>query len=159
MTYVLYQNKIDKKNIIYITQDIDNILKLLKDGKCNDYAKNSYSSLRIKKYDLEIPFENLKKIRINDDYMTVNLDKKIILDSNDKILYNFNDNEINCDKQNKKIELVKMIKNICYKKNIPNYQNNYYFLACNIENNNNIDEDLDYLESIISELELFSDKT
>jgi hypothetical protein len=91
---------------------------------------------------------------------TVDMNKKIIINDKDEIVINFNENKDNNIESiikltEKKHELLKLCKDMARKESINRCENNYFYIISQIESNDNIKEDIDYLEAIKEELEKY----
>ncbi len=149
----------DKMKIIYITTNINNIYDLFKENKITKDEK-SYDYL-IEKFDVNNT--NVKKYHIfgtREEYY-VDINKKIIMDQNDKIIFSFNseNNDKYNELMNEKQKLAIKCEELWRKKEIPKLIDNYFHIVYDIKNSNeNLEENIDYLMSVLLELESYPDK-
>ena len=138
--------------LVYVSKNLNKIFDMLKNNEFNNKLNN---------YTIEF-FEINKRVSSwsnSENKYDIDLKKRIVTDKNNKIIFNFN-NENQTNKTTQKEILITKCKNILYIKQIPENNNNYFSLIYDIENSsdNNIDEDIDYLTSILIELEMYNDK-
>ena len=168
MISILYQtNKyhtysMDMKQLVYVTHDMEKIKELFKNNLINVKKRRKYSDESDDNGDIASYFKivNFVKDKEISSYY-VDMEKKIIIDEKDKVIFDFSPCE-DSDKKvmliNKKVELLKECKDISWKKEIPFYENNYFHIFVDIESSNNLQEDVDYLEVIKEELNKYEDK-
>jgi hypothetical protein len=144
--------------IIYVSKSLNNIYNFLKDNSCEGNEK-----LKLKKYKIdnfEINPESFEKYRYNKNTLYVDIKKGIIKDKDDKIVHTLNNtnskyNDLLLEKQKYIIKCEELWR----KKSIPNLIDNYFHIIYQIKNaDNNLEEDIDYLMSVLLELETYPDK-
>jgi len=154
-----YDYRSNLGNIVYVTRNINNIYDLFKNNNIKVKNPRKYSDEEDEsKSDVNyFKIVNYEKDKEIDTYY-VNMEKKIITDEKDKVILNFSSDEDANDKanlMNRKMELIKICKDMAFKKKIPRYENNYFYIVNGIEYSNNLQEDVDYLEVIKEELDKY----
>lgn len=147
---------IDK--LIYVSNDIKKVFNILNNEELKSLMSSKYDFDRIIKK-MQIDEFEINKVQSrwysDKNNYDVDLVKKLVTKDNN-IVYNFNDDKLN--KREEKQKLLNKCRDLMYKKDIPKKRNNYYEIISEIEKNNNIDEDIDYLVSVLIELESYEDK-
>lgn len=144
--------------IIYVSKSLNNIYNFLKDNSIEGNDKLKFKKYKIDNF--EINLESFKKYRYNKNILYVDIKKGIIKDIDDKIVHTLHDtnskyNDLLLEKQKYIIKCEELWR----KKNIPNLIDNYFHIIYDIKNNdNNLEEDIDYLMSVLLELETYPDK-
>lgn len=160
MKYIVYQKKYNKQNIFFITSDFNKIKDLIKEDK----FKFLEDSLYDKELTIEIIDDNYNENNKNSIKYYVDLKNKCIMDKKtNEVKYNLNETltEDYNEKINKIQNLIKIAYDLPHKKIIQREINNYFEIIYKIDKRNNysnIDEDIDYLEVIIEEMQAYPDK-
>lgn len=144
--------------IIYVSKSLNNIYNFLKDNSIEGNDKLKFKKYKIDNF--EINPESFKKYRYNKNTLYVDIKKGIIKDQDDKIVYTLNNtnskyNDLLLEKQ----KYITKCEELWRKKDIPNLIDNYFHIIYQIKNaDNNLEEDIDYLMSVLLELETYPDK-
>ena len=150
------EDEMDK--IIYVSKSLNNIYNFIKDNQ-------NLMTKRCKIDNFEINPDTITKYRYNKDTLYVDIKKGIIKDKDDKIVHSLNNiNSKNNDLLLEKQKYITKCEELWRKKEIPNLIDNYFHIIYQIKNNsaegseNNLEEDIDYLMSVLLELETYPDK-
>jgi len=163
MVFLVTSNNYSRmSDLVYVSKDLNKIFDMLKNNDLKLKSTNKYD----REYDvkeLEIEEFNLNergsKYSYNRNNYTIDLKKKLVIDKDKKVIFNFNKDD-NQDKTAEKQKLVTKCYNLVHKKQISEKYNNYFGLIYDIEkNSNNLEDDIDYLVSIMIELESFDDRS
>lgn len=162
MVYLVTSNNYRRlSDLVYISKDLNKIFDMLKNNELKFKATTKYdieydvNELEICNFDIN---ERISKYSYGRENLKVDLTKKLVLDKDNKVIFNFNRDD-NTDKLNEKQSLITKCYDLARKKQIPEKLNNYFLIIYKIEKESkNIDEDIDYLVSILLELESYEDK-
>lgn len=148
--------------IIYVSKSLNNIYNFIKDNSGED--NENLKSKRYKIDNFEINPETYEKYRYNKNTLYVDIEKGLIKDIKDKIVHSLNNtnnkyNDLILEKQ----KYITKCEELWRKKEIPNLIDNYFHIIYQIKNNSeaykiNLEEDIDYLMSVLLELESYPDK-
>ena len=163
--YIVYEEDYRLTKIIYVTKNFEDIKTLLKENKLSFLDKSTYKKIIIDK--MYIEKANSKYTNSNNDskekYLIDTKNKSILDYKNKTVIYSYSDEKIDnyIQKKNKLTVLIKEANDLYFSKNIPNELNNYFHIVYAIENSNDntkIDEDLDYMDVIIKEMNTYPNK-